>query len=134
MSGRCDHGANCGCKCTAAYLRKHGFAMNTSDMTFDIDQIHDASHAAQDAALLKKDVVATAAVQCMEMVADACLRLELAKLNGVVFQVVVPAGAQVATVAPEILKAGGYLKLLELKLLMPDGQILGEEDKLPKSA
>jgi hypothetical protein len=132
VSGRCDHTEKCGCKCTDEYLRKHGYAMETSSMDFDIEKIHDASHATLEAALMKKDIVATASVLHLETMSDGCLRIELAKMNGDTFEVKVPAGIQLNAAAPEILKAGGYQKLLELKLVMPSGQVIGEDDKLPE--
>jgi len=105
--------------------------MDTSDMNFDIEKIHDASHATQESALLKKDVVAVASVLHVDAAGDLLSRLTLAKLNGDQFQVVVPAGVTLGTVAPQILQAGGYASLLELKLVMPGGDAIGEDDTLP---
>jgi len=114
------------------YLRKHGFAMDTGDMNFDIEKIRKASHATQDAALLKKDVVVVVSVQQIVDLGEGMFNLNLVKLTGDAFQVQVPAGASVGTVAAEVLKAGGYMNLIDLKLVMPDGDLLSENDSLPK--
>lgn len=79
---------------------------------------------------MKKDIVVSPSVNHIEAVADGFLRLTLAKVSGEEFEVVVPAEATVGAAAPQILKAGGYEGLLDLKLLMPDGRILEETDKL----
>lgn len=132
VSGKCDHSGKCGCKCSAEYLRKHGYAMDTRDTPLDIEHIHDVAHATQEAAVMKKDVVAVAFLQRIEAAEDGFVRLHLSKMTGDEFDVVVPAGARLGAITTEILRAGSYAKLLELKLVTPGGETIGEADELPK--